>query len=129
MANLLRLSPAQLANIQSWDDYVAVSVRNLALHWRRMHRPGQHESLSADFGERVTDDFADRVADENEINFMLDQLPVKCRLVFVYYFAEGCTAREVAARLKISVGAVKNRLRRRLLKVLEARDAYRCRPK
>jgi len=125
--NLLRLSEGQRAGIRSLDLYIAVSIRNLAIRWCQMHRPGHHESLSVDFDERVTEDCADRVADEDEINFMLAQLPASCRETFVYFFAEDYTAQEVAARLGISVEAVKKRLQRGLLKLLKARAAYRSR--
>lgn len=128
-AALLRLSADQRANIRSLDAYIYDSVRNLALRWRNTHRPSNHVELDAGFSEEKVDDIAERIADEDEINFMLRHLPENCREGFVYYFAEDCTANEVAARLGITPEAFKKRLQRSMLKLAEARIAYEQRRK
>lgn len=126
---LLRLSTDQRAAIRSLDAYISDSVRNLALRWRKKHQPSNHKGLGAEFNEEKVDDVAERVAEENEINFMLNHLPEDCREGFVYYVAEGCTAKEAAARLGISVEAFKKRLQRSFLILTEARIAYEERRK
>jgi RNA polymerase sigma factor (sigma-70 family) len=123
-AGLLRLSAAQRSNIRSLDAYIFASVRNLALRWRRRHRPQNHLRLDAVLNERRIEDFTALVADEDEINFLLNQLPEDCQEGFAYYFAEDCTAEEVAARLGISTAAFKKRLQRAMLKLAIARVAY-----
>jgi RNA polymerase sigma factor (sigma-70 family) len=124
LVNLLRLSAAQRKSIRSFDRYIAASVRHLALRWRKKHQAPEHESLSVDFDERTTEDFTRLVADENEINYLLNQIPEGYREALVYFFAEDCTAEEVAARLGISTDAVKKRLQRALVKLAAARAAY-----
>lgn len=121
---LLRLSKARRANILSLNAYVFASVRRLALRWRRVHRRPDHLSLDAAFNEKTVEDFAAGIADEDEINFMLNQLPKNCREGFVYQFMGGCTAKEVASRLGISEAAWKKRLERAMLKLAAARVAY-----
>jgi RNA polymerase sigma factor (sigma-70 family) len=126
---LLRLSADQRMNIRSLDAYISGSVRNIAVRWRKKHRPSNHEGLDAEFIKENVDDIAERVADENEINFMLSQLPENCRKGFVYYFAEDYTAKEAAARLGITTESFKKRLQRSILELAAARMAYEQRRK
>jgi RNA polymerase sigma factor (sigma-70 family) len=128
-AGLLQLSAVQRAHIRSLDGYVHVAVRNLALRWRNTYRPSNQGGLDAQFSKENVEDLAERVADENEINFMLNQLPENCREGFVYYFAEDCTADEVAARLGIRAEAFKKRLQQAMLTLANARIAYAERKK
>jgi RNA polymerase sigma-70 factor (ECF subfamily) len=124
LVNVMRLPADRRTQIRSWESYIAVATRNLAVRWRKSHRPHNHQSFRADSDDRVTEDFTELVADENEINFMLSQIPAACREAFVYFVAEDCTAQEVAARLRINTGTVKKRLQRAALKLAAARAAY-----
>jgi RNA polymerase sigma factor (sigma-70 family) len=122
--NLIRLPEEQRAAIRSFEKYVSASIRNLGVQWRKEHRPPQHESLDDDFAERMIDDFTYQLADEQEIEFMLQQLPEDCREAFVLYFGVDCTAQEVARRLGINTEALKKRLAKSILILTEARVAY-----
>lgn len=122
--NLICLSEHQRAGIRSFEKYLSVSIRNLGIRWRKQHRPPQHESLDEDFAEKMIDDFTNQLADEQEIDFMLSHLPHDCREAVVLYFAEDCTAQEVAIRLGINTEALKKRLRKAMLRLADARQAY-----
>lgn len=122
--NLICLSDEQRGDIRSFEKYVAASIRNLGVQWCKQHRPPQHESLDDDFAERMIDDFTNQLADEQEIEFMLQQLPEDCREAFVLYFAQDCTAEEVARKLRMNTEALKKRLRKAMLILAEARIAY-----
>jgi RNA polymerase sigma factor (sigma-70 family) len=122
--NLICLSEEQRGAIRSFEKYVSASIRNLGVQWRKQHQPPQHESLDDEFAERMSDDFTNRLADEQEIEFMLRQLPEDCREAYVLYFAQDWTAQEVAKKLGINTEALKKRLRKAILILAEARIAY-----
>ena len=125
---LLRLSDEALANIRDWDAYIAVCVRNAAVRWRERYSSLKFVGLeAAALEQKEGEDFTARIADEDELNYMLRQLPKNCREAFVWYFGNGLSAAEVAARLGISVAAVKKRLRRALEKMAVAGRVYRKR--
>lgn len=123
--NLISLPEEQRAAIRSVEKYISASIRNLGVQWRKQHRRPQHESLDDDFVERIVDDFANQLADEQEIEFMLKHVPDDCRQAYVLYFGEDCTAQEVAQRLGINTEAMKKRLRKAMLLLADARRAYR----
>lgn len=61
----------------------------------------------------LTEDVSDQIndnADDEELQFYIDQLPEGCKTVFILYVVEGLKHREIADILEISEGTSKSQL-------------------
>lgn len=112
---------AQLREPGKAAGWLFAILRNCFLKDRSRRRPLDAASAELDVDsipEELTEDDFDR----QQLQAAIDELPTEFKLVLVMFYYQGCSYREIAAELQISIGTVmsrlaraKGRLRRRLL--------------
>lgn len=119
---LLRLlrSPVSPDNTEAYLLRIASNLLRDRHRRDRSHHAAQHEPLDSSLHDRPTEEpGSDRVYEDRERldRFLaaLDQLPPRCRQVFLLQRYEGLTYTAIAKRLEISVSAVEKHMMRALL--------------
>jgi len=109
-------------DIQNLDTYLYVSVKNLSLNYLRNEAKHAHKDIDEMYDEMafisinpesicIAKESADR------LNKSINNLPVKCRLIFKLIKLDGLKYKEVAILLNISVKTVENQLANALKKI------------
>jgi RNA polymerase sigma-70 factor (family 1) len=108
--------------IENLNTYLYVSVKNLSLNYLR--NQGRHVYVDAEMlcNEKSyisVDPESVLIGKEqiNDLNLMINNLPVKCRMVFRLIKEDGLKYKEAAALLNISVKTVENQLAIALKKI------------
>ncbi|MDE5573908.1 MAG: sigma-70 family RNA polymerase sigma factor [Muribaculaceae bacterium] len=100
-------------NIQA---FMYRSVRNGCLTWLRQQRETLDESFIPEVGEEEIDtSFRDA-----KIWRAIDELPEKCRQIFLMSKQDGLSNEEIAIELDISIKTVKNQMTKALSRLREA---------
>ncbi|MDO4319449.1 MAG: sigma-70 family RNA polymerase sigma factor [Bacteroidales bacterium] len=93
-------------DIDSFSSFMYRTVRNICLTYLR----DKHEILDASFIPEVDDDDIDTSFRDARIWRAIDDLPEKCREVFLLSKRDGLTNEEIAEELGISIKTVKNQM-------------------
>jgi len=108
--------------IENLNTYLYVSVKNLSLNYLR--NQGKHvyvdtEMLCNEKSYISIDPESVLISKEqiNDLNLLINNLPVKCRMVFRLVKEDGLKYKEAAALLNISVKTVENQLAIALKKI------------
>ncbi len=114
---------AKLHKISNLDNYLFVSIRNQSLNYINSEQKIKKDSI---------DDFADNLSTKNTIEDLIfanelqlkitksiNQLPPKCKEIFMLVRFEGLKYKEVAQQLHISVHTVDNQMGIALKKLSE----------
>lgn len=108
--------------IKNLNTYLYVSVKNLSLNYLR--NEGKHIYVDAEmlYNEKsyISIDPESVFIDKeglNNLNLLINNLPVKCRMVFRLIKEDGLKYKEAAALLNISVKTVENQLAIALKKI------------
>jgi RNA polymerase sigma-70 factor (family 1) len=108
--------------IENLNTYLYVSVKNLSLNYLRSE--GKHiyvdaEMLCNEKSYISIDPESVLISKEriNNLNLLINNLPVKCRIVFRLIKEDGLKYKEAAALLNISVKTVENQLAIALKKI------------
>ena len=108
--------------IENLNTYLFVSVKNLSLNYLR--NQGKHTYVDAEMlcNEKSyisIDPESVLIGKEriNNLNLLINNLPVKCRMVFRLIKEDGLKYKEAAALLNISVKTVENQLAIALKKI------------
>ena len=111
--------------IENLSTYLYVSVKNLSLNYLRTQ--GKHVYVDADMlcNEKnyiSIDPESVLISKErlNNLNLLINNLPVKCRMVFRLIKEDGLKYKEAAELLNISVKTVENQLAIALKKIAAA---------
>lgn len=115
----LWLKRARLDVIYSLKGFLFRAVRNQALDWLR-HRKVESEYLQEQSFKQEEAVFLDQLelAELNEkINIAIQELPERCREIFVLCRFEGLKYAEIASRLEISVKTVETQMSIALKKI------------
>lgn len=119
---LIRLirSPTQATNTEAYLLRIASNLLRDRFRRDRTHRQPLHDSFEARLHDMPSEEpGGDRVYEDKERlrHFLeaLDQLPPRCRQVFLLQRYDGLTYTSIAKRLSISVSAVEKHMMRALL--------------
>jgi RNA polymerase sigma-70 factor (ECF subfamily) len=119
---LIRLirSPTQATNTEAYLLRIASNLLRDRFRRERSHRQPLHDSFEARLHDMPSEEpGSDRVYEDKERlrHFLeaLDQLPPRCRQVFLLQRYDGLTYASIAKRLAISVSAVEKHMMRALL--------------
>ncbi|WP_461453360.1 RNA polymerase sigma-70 factor [Mucilaginibacter sp.] len=111
--------------IENLNTYLYVSVKNLSLNYLR--NQGKHiyvdvEILSAETTYISVDPESVMISKEqvNDLNLLINNLPVKCRIIFKLIKEDGLKYKDAAALLNISVKTVENQMAIALKKISSA---------
>ena len=104
--------------IVNFEAFMYRAVRNACLSWLR----GRREMLGEDFIPEVSDEEIDTSFCDARIWKAVDNLPEKCREIFLMSKRDGLSNDEIAAELAISVKTVKNQMTKALARLREALD-------
>jgi len=108
-AAMIRLPVERRRGIRTVAAYVATSIRREAYRWVRRYRYLSDEELTE--GQLPQEpDFVERLADQDEANFMLSEIPEYCREVYVLFNRDGYTIPEISRITGEKVDTVKKRL-------------------
>jgi RNA polymerase sigma factor (sigma-70 family) len=107
--------------------YLRTIVQNLLLEHYRKERYFAEYQQQADLEEPVTisvEHLADIKQRLELVTQIIQDLPPKCRQVFVMYRIEGHAQKEIATQLNISLNMVERHLIRALLDLRAAREQF-----
>lgn len=111
--------------IENLNTYLYVSVKNLSLNYLR--NQGKHsyvdaETLCNETSYISVDPESVLISKEriNNLNLLINNLPVKCRMVFRLIKEDGLKYKEAALLLNVSVKTVENQLAIALKKITAA---------
>lgn len=101
----------QLQAVNHLNAFLYTSVKNACLDWIRQQKKLQQQAVPGNFWMDKTDDTevnleAIKADVVKIIHQQIDELPDKCRQVFLLSYIEGLSARQVADTLGISVSNV-----------------------
>jgi RNA polymerase sigma-70 factor (family 1) len=111
--------------IENLDTYLYVSVKNLSLNYIRSQRTHTDVPIETIYnqGNYITVDPESMLISKegvNDLNNFINNLPARCKMVFVLIKRDGLKYKEAAALLNISVKTVENQLAIALKKIAEA---------
>ena len=107
--------------------YLRTIVQNLILEHHRKQRYFKDYLQQAELEEPTTvsvEHLADIKQRLELVTLIIQDLPPKCRQVFILYRIEGHTQKEIAERVQISLNMVERHLIRALLDIRSARDQF-----
>ncbi|MEI6456235.1 MAG: RNA polymerase sigma-70 factor [bacterium] len=98
--------------------YLSASVRNTCLNWLRDHRKFNRNLLDVEgLGSEPQEHQADKMVEEEiraGIASAIDELPEKCREIFILNRYENLKYKEIADRLNISLKTVETQMSKAL---------------
>ena len=98
--------------------YLYTSVKNACIDYIRHNSTHPSVTLSCEFMGMIPDEDAmERSFDEAELWKAIDALPSKRRQIFLLHKREGLSHKEIAKRLGLSEGTVRNQISRALKKI------------
>jgi RNA polymerase sigma-70 factor (ECF subfamily) len=111
--------------IENLDSYLYVSVKNLCLNYLRNEGKHLHTDIELIYNNNnhITIDPESLLISKQgveDLNSFINNLPVKCKLIFRLVKDDGLKYKEVAALLNISIKTVENHLAIALKKIAEA---------
>jgi RNA polymerase sigma factor (sigma-70 family) len=110
---LLRIDPADAANIRSPEAYLFTVAANLVKEHAVLR---QQQPLGSDELEQVVEQLVapanveadvDSESRQRHLGALIDRLPPKCRAVLVMHYRDELSYREIAERMSISTNMVK----------------------
>jgi RNA polymerase sigma factor (sigma-70 family) len=107
--SMTRLPDERRREIEAVAAYVATSIRREAYRWVRRYRFLSVEELTeAQLPQEP--DFVERLADEDQANFMLSEIPEYCREAYVLFNRDGYTVPEISRITGDKIDTLKKRL-------------------
>ena len=110
---LLRIAPADVANIRSPEAYLFTVAANLAKEHAVLR---QQQPLGSDELEQVMEQLAapinleadmDSESRQRRLGALIDRLSPKCKAVLIMHYRDDMSYREIAERMSISTNMVK----------------------
>lgn len=103
-------------DIESFPSFMYRTVRNVCLSYLR----NRHESLDESHIPEIGEEEIDTSIRDARIWRAIDDLPEKCRVVFLMSKRDGLSNEEIAEELGISVKTVKNQMTKAFSRLREA---------
>lgn len=102
--------------IDNFQAFMYRTVRNVCLTWLRQQR----ETLDEGFIPEVGEEEIDTSFRDAKIWRAIDELPEKCRQIFLMSKQDGMSNEEIATELGISIKTVKNQMTKALSRLRES---------
>ena len=114
-----------LNGIENLSAYLHISVKNVSLNYLRQQGKHIHADLEMLYDEKgyiAVDPESVLISKEavDNLNLLINNLPVKCRMVFKLVKEDGLKYKEAAQLLNVSVKTVENQLAIALKKIAAA---------
>jgi RNA polymerase sigma-70 factor (ECF subfamily) len=109
------------ADVSNFDAYLYRSVRNECISFLRQ----QKETVGVELIHELCDDDIDTSERDARIWRAIDDLPEKCREVFLMSKQDGLSNEEIAEELNISIKTVKNQMTKAFSRLRDALDPKR----
>lgn len=104
------------AEIENFKAFIYRSVRNVCISFLRKKR----ETVGEEYIPEVDDEIIDTSVRDAKIWKAIDELPTKCREIFLMSKRDGLTNEEIAEELGLSIKTVKNQMTKAFARLREA---------
>lgn len=102
--------------IENFKAFIYLSVRNVCISFLRKKR----ETVGEEYIPEVDDEIIDTSVRDAKIWKAIDELPTKCREIFLMSKRDGLTNEEIAEELGLSIKTVKNQMTKAFARLREA---------
>ncbi len=104
------------AEIENFKAFIYRTVRNVCISFLRKKR----ETVGEEYIPEVDDEIIDTSVRDAKIWKAIDELPTKCREIFLMSKRDGLTNEEIAEELGLSIKTVKNQMTKAFARLREA---------